>query len=38
MNKGLNIAALTLGGLVTMLGTAIVAISIVGMSRSKMEF
>ena len=38
MKKGLTIATLALGGIVTMIGTAIVAISIVGMSRSKMEF
>lgn len=38
MNKGLSIAALTLGGLVTLIGTAIVAISVVSLSRTKMEF
>lgn len=38
MNKGLSITTLALGALITMLGTAIVAISVAGMSHHKMEF
>ncbi len=38
MNKGLSIATLALGALITMLGTAIVAISVASFSQSRMEF
>ncbi len=38
MNRGLSIATLSLGALITMLGTAIVAVSVASMSQSKMEF
>ena len=37
MNNGLSIATLSLGALITMLGTAIVAISVAGMTQ-KIEF
>ena len=38
MNRGLSIATLSLGALITMLGTAIVAVSVASMGHSKMEF
>lgn len=38
MNKGLSIATLAIGALITMLGTAIVAISVASMTHQKLEF
>lgn len=38
MNRGLSIATLALGALITMLGTAIVAVSVASMGHQKMEF